>query len=308
MNLRTIYFFLLFGVPAVSCAGHPFPNSCFAEIKGTEIHYRYWEPAVESHAGSVFLVHGFGASTYSWQQVADSLARSGFEVIAVDLPPFGYSGNSHRINQSFTAHAMRLHEFLHRYFPGRCWHMAGHSMGGGIVQAYALMFPEDLDSATFVSAVLFPELPFNDHSVNLLLRLSPLRFIIGEFAQKWLINEKRIERILRSAYGQKPNPGQVRAYTEPLSVPGTMRAILSAPAYHRELKSLDASNLEVPSLAVWGDADSWVPYTGKKPALDRMKDTELKLLEGVGHNPMETHFREFMAVWLPFLEKFRLKP
>ena len=299
---------LLIFLPFMGPAQLPFENSRFAEVDGERIHYRVWEAAEGSpgsRAAGVVLIHGFGASTYSWQQVADSLSQSGFQVIAVDMPPFGYSTKTPGINQSFTAHAMRLHRLLHEHFPGKNWHLAGHSMGGGVAQAYSLMYPQDLESVTFVAAALFTRLPHNDHSVNLLLRLSPLRIIFGEFIQEWLINESLIERLLSSAYGRTPEPDQVRAYLEPLLLPGTMRAILSAPAYHRELKRLKAPDLELPSLAIWGEDDSWVPFSGRKPALESMKDTELVLIKGAGHNPMETHFREFMGVWLPFLENFK---
>ncbi len=280
----------------------PFPNSRVAEVDGLGIHYRHWAARGEVFRGSVLMVHGFAGSTFSWQEVADSLMTLGYELVAVDMPPFGYSDKSPRINQSITAHAIRLHRFIHQEFPGRQWHLAGHSMGGAVSQAYALMYPGDLESVTFVAAALFAELPRGEHQVNFLLRLSPLRFIAGELAETWFITEKRVEGLLASAYGMAPDPGQVRAYLDALLVPGTARAILSAPAYHQEKKKLEAAELAVPSLAIWGEADTWVPLAGRRNILERMPGTKLLVMEGVGHNPMETHPEAFISAWLDFLD------
>lgn len=296
-----LLFFLISG--SVSANGYlPYDNSHITNIEGLKIHYRHWEADAENPKGSCLLIHGFGASTFSWEQVADSLQQRGFDVVAIDLPPFGYSDKSAHINQAVTAHARRLQTFIHETFPGRSWHIAGHSMGGAAVQAYALLYPEDLETVTFVSAALFTSLPRSESSANALLRLSPVHFLLGEFAEEWLLTDSNIERLLASAYGQEPSEEQVRAYLDPLTIPGTIKAILSAPAYHEYTVSLDAADLETRSLAIWGDADEWVPVESREQSLKKMPDTELILLEDVGHNPMETHFEQFMEAWIPFLE------
>lgn len=282
-------------------AQKPYDNSAFADVDGVSIHYRYWGCEGQEFAGSVLLIHGFGASTFSWQGVADSLYVLGYEVVAIDLPPFGFSDKSHRLNQSITARAVKLNSFLEQELPGKRWHIAGHSMGGAVAQAYAILYPEDLKSATFVSAALFPELHRQEQPVRLLLRLSPVRFILGELAQEWVISPRRVARLLESAYGMEPNEEQVQAYLVPLKLYGTSRAILSAASFSMELFELDASDMKVPAVAIWGDSDTWVTYKSRQNTLARMPHVELILLEDVGHNPMETHLNEFLDVWLPFL-------
>ncbi len=94
------------------------------------------------------------------------------------------------------------------------------------------------------------------------------------------------------------------AYLQPLIIPGTARAILSSPVYYREVESLNAADLAVPAKAIWGDADDWVSWESQKDIMERMPGIDLFLLEGVGHNPMETHFEEFMNAWLPFIRRF----
>lgn len=41
---------------------------------------------------AILLIHGTGAWSEIWRQTMTGLAGSGFRAIAVDLPPFGFSG------------------------------------------------------------------------------------------------------------------------------------------------------------------------------------------------------------------------
>ena len=298
----TTVFTLIITVFSGTAIAFPFENSHQAYVDDVRIHYRYWPVAEEELKGSFLLVHGFAGSTFSWQEVADSLQNLGYAVVAVDLPPFGFSDKSSRINRSMTAHAERLHQLIHTSFPGRTWHLAGHSMGGAVVQAYALMYPEDLNSVTFVAGALFSRISEGGQHVNVLLRLSPLRFVLGELAEQWFITGNRVEQLLESAYGKPPTEEQVNAYLQPLRIPGTARAILSSAAYNREIRSLEANALEVPAIAIWGKEDTWVNYRGRKPVLEQMQNLQLVLMEDTGHNPMETHFDEFMEAWLAALQ------
>ncbi len=285
----------------LTASAYPFENSRKAFVDHTSVHYRYWGHPDASGKASVLLVHGFGGSSFSWVQVADSLNQMGYEVIAIDMPPFGFSDKSYRINQSTTAQAHRLHQFIQKAFPGRKWHLAGHSMGGAVAQAYALMYPDHLASVTFVAPVLFSSIQPSEHAGNKLLRLTPIRYIMGEIAEEWVLRKSVLSRMLESAYGVPPDNEQVMAYLEPLKVPGTARAILSAASWREELFTLHAHDLSMPSVAIWGLEDTWVSYRQRKSILEKMPSTRLVLIEGVGHNPMETHFEQFMEAWLPFV-------
>ncbi len=285
-----------------SLAKKPFSNSYFTEVNDLKIHYRHWLPEEGEKKGSFFLVHGFGASTFSWEETAEKLQDKGYEVVAIDVPPFGYSDKSPTINQSFTAHAELIHGLMQQNFPERKWHLAGHSMGGGVAQAFALLFPETLERVTFVAAALFTEIHAGEAYGQFLLRLLPWRYVMGALAEEWLLTSGRIERMLESAYGSSPTQKQVDAYLQPLKEPGTARAILGAASHRKELHDLDAADLEVPSIAIWGDEDSWVSLDSRQKALDHIPGIQIKTMEGVGHNPMETHPEGFMEIWWEFIQ------
>ncbi len=284
-------------------AQRPFDNSHFIDINGVDLHYRLWKVADGNFEGSVLLIHGFAGSTFSWQAAADRMQQKGYEVVAVDLPPYGFSDKSHRTNQSVTAQAERLFHLIQSEFPGRKWHLAGHSMGGAVVQAFALLYPEKVKGVTFVAPALFSRVQVIDQPAEPPLWNSPAGFIVGALAERWFISGSRVADLLESAYGIKPTQYQVWGYLEPLRVPGTARAILSSSGHSAELHDLDAALFDVPAIAIWGDSDSWVPHTSRRAALERMPGVELLILEGVGHNPMETHLDELMEIWMEFLQR-----
>lgn len=283
-------------------AGRPvFSNSSFARVDGLKLHYRIWEPGVETAKGHVLMVHGFSGSTFSWQQAADSLSRAGYFAVAVDVPPFGYSDRAPRQNQSVTARAKLLHNFLQQEFPGTAWHLAGHSMGGGIVQAMALMYPESYESVTLVAPSLFSRIQKGRASPPAWMLIPGLTTFAGNLAESWFITRARIEELLTSAYGATPDNKQVEGYLKPLLIPGTARGILHAQRFREEIAEPDIATLFVPALAIWGENDTWVPLQSRKHILEKAPEITLSVINDAGHNPMETHMGEFMSLWLHFL-------
>ncbi|MBW6478813.1 MAG: alpha/beta hydrolase [Bacteroidales bacterium] len=301
---RSLFLVLLFAVvpgKILASPNYPFPNSRYITIDGLKLHYRLWESSNDELRGNVIMVHGFGGSTYSWEEVADSLSQLGYRALAVDVPPFGYSDRAPRQNQSVTYRAALLNAFLNQQFPGEKWHLAGHSMGGAIVQAMALLYPENYQSINFVGAALFSSINPQERKLPLVFRIPGSTAFIGNIAESWIIKPGRVEGLIESAYGQKPAPSQVRAYMEPLSIPGTARAILNSARYSDEIHQLEASDLSIPAIAIWGADDSWVSYESRRTVVEQIKGMELIIIEGSGHNPMETHFNEFIDIYITFL-------
>ena len=289
---------------------YPFHNSFFANVNGIELHYRHWKPVPddEQARGHCLFLHGFSGSTFSWEGVADSLQNIGYEIVAIDIPPFGYSDKSPRINQSVTARAELMHAFLEKLFPAQRWHLAGHSMGGDIAQALALMYPETFASVCFVGATLFSHIrAHDDFDPSLgtergrrgnIFGIWPLRTYTGSLAESFLITRRRVGKLLESAYGMQPNREQVDAYLTPLRIPGTAEAILASGRRNWEIATLTANDLTVPAFAIWGENDTWVPYPSREKILEKMPGVKVYIIPGAGHNPMETHLEEFMEIWL----------
>ena len=98
--LLSVYIYLSISNVSAQIPAKPFDNSRFFSIDSIRIHCRIWNENLVHPRGKVLLVHGFVGSTFSWRENIDTLVKSGYYVVAVDLPGFGYSDRSLKVNQS----------------------------------------------------------------------------------------------------------------------------------------------------------------------------------------------------------------
>jgi len=274
-----------------------FANSKFASEGGAELHYRHWEG---NGRANVLLVHGLGGSTFSWRYTAPALEDEGYRVIAVDLPGFGLSERAGGLDHSSTARAERLWFFLEDSYPGEDWHLVGHSMGGATVTDMALQKPQNVVSLILVAGALAE---FEPTLFDSLLQYPPVSRWVRLLAPEFFLSENRIENALENSYGRKPTAEEFAGYYKPLTVEGTDAVLADlvktapTPLLHR------VEELELPVLCIWGEDDAVVPLE-RGERLNRMiPGSELAVMEGEGHCPMETLPDEFNSLMLNFLNR-----
>jgi pimeloyl-ACP methyl ester carboxylesterase len=97
---------------------------------------------------TLFLIHGFGESLFTWRAVLDPLAER-YRVFAIDLPGFG---GSQKPEGSYSLEVMtgRLVQLVDHTVPGTVIAI-GHSMGGQLAAALALARPERIAALVLVA-------------------------------------------------------------------------------------------------------------------------------------------------------------
>jgi pimeloyl-ACP methyl ester carboxylesterase len=280
----------------------PFDNSQFVSVNGVNLHYRSWvnEESPEQKPW-IMLIHGFAGSTYMWHKNIKSLNDAGFNVVAVDVPPFGYSDKSLRINHSVDNRAELLWQFASIINPRTQWILFGHSMGGGIVEAMALLQPQRVERVVFVAPALFSHLQPERTIRQRIISFPPIEWILGGLGNVLLIRPKRIEKLLESAYGQKGTSEDVLAYYTPLKQMGMARAIISAFSRSKPNQNLNIADFKNHALAIWGEDDTWVPFERIKPYTEAMDNLSIVIIKDTGHNPMETDAELFNRIVLEYL-------
>ncbi|NTU65371.1 MAG: alpha/beta fold hydrolase, partial [Chloroflexi bacterium] len=102
------YLLPLNGPEAVDPATLIDPNGAFVQAGDTQMYYQ--------KAGSgdvpIVLVHGFGASSFSWRDNLNPIAATGFTVYAPDMRGFGLSDKGWDKSMSQDAQADRLKAFM----------------------------------------------------------------------------------------------------------------------------------------------------------------------------------------------------
>lgn len=293
--------------PKTEIPEKPYPNSRFAVIDSLRIHYRTWNEGAAHCRGKVLLIHGFCGSTFCWRNNFEALAGAGYMVVAVDLPGFGYSARSAKINQSQSNRARMIWELIAAIVPRDTskWNIVGHSMGGGTAEAVALMNPGRTKSLTIVDGMVF----IRNEDVNLsvvgLVNHPVYKKLLLSYTENSYLSFNNFRRTLKGTYGFLPDTLTTMGYWEPLQIDGTAETVVNMLANSDEIQDLNVSGLsQLPVLAIWGKNDRTIRLrTGKK--LKRAVPTvELRVIADARHMPMETNPVEFNRIVLEFLNRY----
>lgn len=280
-----------------SLAHTPFENSQFMDVLGVELHYRLWETEAEPELYLLFI-HGLGGSTYSWQGLAEALAHRGYGVVAVDVPPFGYSQRQGNIDFSRKGRSELLWQFWDALAYEVPLVLGGHSMGGSIATEMAKR--GDVEGMVLVA----PALLTGGSRGGFWFQFSPIRRVAAFFLERFFITEDRLRSVLESAYGRAPSQEEFEAYYYPLTLEGTWDAFFRmAQAGGEEAPVLqEGMPFQRPTLILWGAEDTWVPVVDAQTLEQYFPRLKLRIVEQAGHVPQETHGDWSLKQVLEFLE------
>jgi pimeloyl-ACP methyl ester carboxylesterase len=285
-------------VPPASLAD---PDSRFVEVEGVRIHYKEMgegEPAM-------ILLHGFGASTFSWREVMAPLADHG-TVIAFDRPAFGLTERPMRNTDDWPGYNPYAPEAQARLTRGLMDALGvdtailvGNSAGGTVATLTTLTYPDRVEALILVDAAIYtgggsPAFLRPLFNTPQMRHLGPL---IARRIRDWGIEFGRSAWHDPSAIP----PEFWEGYTDPLRVEHWDRALWELTSASR------ASNLEarldeltLPVLVITGDDDRIVPTEESVRLAQELPNAELAVLDACGHIPQE----ECPGPWLDAVEAF----
>jgi pimeloyl-ACP methyl ester carboxylesterase len=308
-----VLLFLLFvtflatgSIPYGDIPAKPFENSNFATIDSLRIHYRTWNSEIKNPRGKVLLIHGFCGSTFCWRFNYDTLVRAGYMVVAIDLPGFGYSERSAKLNQSQSNRARMIWELIDAIDlqVKSKWNIVGHSMGGGTAEAVALMKPEHTQSLTILDGMIFIKNNNVNMSVVGLVNHPAYKEILLSYTEHRYLSFNNFRRQLKGTYGFLPDTATVNAYLDPLQIEGTAETVVNLLANSNEIQDLDARGLDqFPVLVVWGKKDRTIRLSNGKKLKRAVPSIELKVIPNAYHMAMETHPEVFNRMLIEFLDR-----
>jgi pimeloyl-ACP methyl ester carboxylesterase len=237
----------------------------------------YCEHRIQEDKPIIFLIHGFVASSYTFNRLKPLLAKD-FSVIAIDLPGFGKSEKSTTFTYSFDNYANLVLACLD-HFQIKVAYVAGHSMGGQIALNTALKAPERVKKL-----ILFCSSGYLPRAKNYLIYSSYLPFF--HLIAKRKINSQSVVRNLRNVFYDHSyiTEDQIEEYGRPLRDKNFPRSLVRL-LRHREgdLYSEQLKEIKTPTLLLWGKEDKVVPLPiGKKLAKD-LPNAKLISYEQAGH-------------------------
>jgi alpha-beta hydrolase superfamily lysophospholipase len=202
----------------------PYPESKYINVGDVHIHYREWLEVDEGEFvnGKVLFVHGFYGSTFSFDKNYQNLVQRGFHVISIDLPGYGFSSKYLESDYSRDGMAYIVSDFMdnidnqNNRSGNLPWNLIGHSMGAGIILKVA-------ENKTNIGSLILisPSLQNQNNAISYFTFYPPVKRWVSVLAQYYYFRYNRVSGLLESAYGRRASDEEIRAYLEPMELPGS---------------------------------------------------------------------------------------
>ena len=279
------------------------PDSQFIPINAVTVHYK------EAGQGDTtfILLHGFGASLFSWHVVMDDLAQYG-RVIAYDRPAFGLTsrplpGDWTGVSPYSTAANVELLAGLMDALEIEKAILVGNSAGGTVSVAFALAYPERTQSLILVDPALYGGGGRFPAWLLPLMRTPQMRHL-GPLLVRG-IAESGNDTILQAWHDPSRVSEDILAgYRKPLQVNNWDRALYEFTIAPRPSGLTERlAELTLPVIVIAGDDDQIVPTEYSIQAAEAIPGSELAILPNCGHVPHEECPTPFMEAVEKFLEE-----
>lgn len=274
-------------------------DSQFIEVNGLNIHYKKYgsgEPVF-------ILLHGFGASLFSWREVTEPLAELG-TVIAYDRPAFGlterpmeWEGESPYSQEVQIQLVIGLMDAL----GVEKAILVGNSAGGTISMLTALQYPERVESLILVDPAVYAGGGAPAWSRSLLK--TPQMNRVGPLIARQI--QTRGPELVELAWHDpsKITPDVMEGYQKPLRVENWDKALWYLTVSSRESGLAERlEELTLPILVITGDDDRIVPTEQSVRLAGELPNASLVVIPQSGHVPHEETPAEFMQAVIQFLE------
>ncbi|MHB1194142.1 MAG: alpha/beta fold hydrolase [Longimicrobiales bacterium] len=250
------------------------------------------------------LLHGYGASSFSWRTWTPFLAERG-HVLTVDLKGFGRAPKPADGRYAPSDQAELVLRLVRERDLARIT-LVGHSLGGGVALYVALGLRDAgehhrLQRLVIVAGAAYrqPLPPFvalarHPHLSGLALRALGSELVIAQALRAMVFDTGGITR------------DQVRGYAAPMRDPGSLGA-LCASALQILPPDLDRitsryGEIDVPALLLWGRQDRAVPLWVGRRLAGALPSGTLRVLERCGHMLAEERPEESLEVLRSFLD------
>lgn len=249
----------------------------------------------------ILLVHGTAGWSGFWRNVSAHLAARGWRVIAVDLPPFGYSEHDPRARYDRTSQAARLAAVLEQA-AGRPAVVVGHSFGSGAAVELALRAPGRVARLVLVDAALgtIDPAPVDRGQTRGLLGRG---WIAQPLVSASMTNPMLTGALLRSMLAREEAAAPwVATIRQPMRRAGTTASYAAwlPELFVEQDESLSRRSARLRAIAmpvhlIWGEADTVTPLAQGETLARLMRARSFARLPGVGHIPHIEEEAGFLA-------------
>jgi pimeloyl-ACP methyl ester carboxylesterase len=263
----------------------------------------------DPRAPVVVFVHGTGSWSETWRATMNHVASQGYQAVALDLPPFGYSLAPASNDYSKATQGRRILGALDSLGIERAVIVA-HSFGAAPVMEALLRDPLRASSLVLVDAALGLDAP-QTTGPNALQSLFESSWVAETISAALLTNPTMTATLLRGFISEKEKATTdwIRLYQQPLAVSGTYRKValwlpqLVAGRAHAASDQIDSfKTLSFPVTLIWGEADTITPLSQAQHLQAYLPRSSLLVIPKAGHIPQIEEPAQFRAALTRALE------
>jgi len=267
----------------------------YCNIGGTKVAY------VEYGEGpAVVLIHGIGHSLFAWRKNLLPIAQAGYRTLAFDIPGFGFS--DFRNFPDIASFDIFFQELID-YFGYSKYSIVGNSLGGHLGFHISARHPDRVESLIMLSpAGATSDVYF------------PFRFMSTRLGQYFepKVTRKLVENALRTVFA---DPSNIEEEIDHIMLYATddrfkrafnsmLRAGLNLKGIKPEFRmDLWYHKIQCPVMVIWGDSDRVLSVEGAQIIKEHIPQTEVVILEKVGHCPQIEAYATVNKLIIDFLTK-----
>lgn len=256
----------------------------------------------EKGAGTpLFLVHGLGSWSYNWRHCIEPLSQH-FRVICFDAKGYGFSAKP--MLRERADHQMIEIERIISALCDRPPVIVAESLGALVSLALAQAYPKLIGHLVAINVPIFSQrLP---HWGMLMLSQMPLEvaqtidrlrltYLFAPLFKEIMGMERRSVLFDSSTLTQEDLDWICYPFIE---LPGTIAKVAEqVQIAAREIEHLQANKpnliskiqsalgtIKCPTLILWGEQDTWYPYSDGKKLCDRIPNSQLQIIPNCGHD------------------------
>jgi pimeloyl-ACP methyl ester carboxylesterase len=285
----------------------PFAESKFIYVDKAKLHYCQWQVdslQYNKPKGTILMVHGVSGSTFNWRYIAPNLAECGWNILSIDIPPFGFSGEKQKsgvsfdpLNKDSVSRADLLLKATNQILSQSDFPIIilGHSLGGRIATHMAIKKPEYVKNLILIAPAVY-----GTSATPKITKYWPFNNLVIKNSSKFLNNAGIVRFVMNNAFGRKVTDEEFVGNIAPFLRAGVPEACGEWTIASLDIVEPNIAKIKAETLILWSKKDRIVKNKGEKLESE-IENAKYVEVSGKSHCIMETHSEIVLDSIIEFL-------